>query len=396
MIPFKIGDYVMIRNNPNNISQIVGAADDLSGRLVYMVKEQGTYFSEDLKPVAYMNHQTLSNSLNSKTIILTGGAGYVGSILARKLLQEQCKVICIDSLRFGGSALVDIWDHPNFVMKKVDITDHAIVDEVINDAPHPYAIIHLAAIVGDPACKLEPELARKTNLEASIHLVEKAVETKIERFVFASTCSNYGKMAETSGYVNEDSPLTPVSLYAELKVAVEDFILNKMKKTDSFSPTCLRFATVYGISPRMRFDLTVNEFTKELALGRELVIFGEQFWRPYCYVGDFSRAIIAVLKQPKHKVAYNVFNVGDTLQNYTKKMLADELLKLIPEGTVKYVKREEDPRDYRVRFDKIKNELEFSISKTVPEGMDDILKSIRLGIIDDPDNQRYYNIPVKK
>lgn len=146
----------------------------------------------------------------------------------------------------------------------------------------------------------------------------------------------------------------------------------------------------------MRFDLTVNEFTKELALGRELIVFGEQFWRPYCYVRDFSKAIIAVLNQPKHKVAYNVFNVGDSNENYTKKMIADELLRLVPEGKIKYVKREEDPRDYRVKFDKIKDELGFKISKTVPEGMDDILRSIRLGIIDNPDDQRYYNIPIGK
>jgi len=291
--------------------------------------------------------------------------------------------------------LVDIWGHPHFAFKKADITDYPKVDQVIDDNPRCYAIVHLAAIVGDPACKLEPELARRTNLDSSIHLLKKAAQANVERFVFASTCSNYGKMAESSGYLDESSPLAPVSLYAELKVEVEDFILKKMYKTVDFCPTCLRFATAYGISPRMRFDLTVNEFTKELALGRELVVFGEQFWRPYCYVGDLSRAILAVLNQPKHKVAYNVFNVGDSNENYTKKMIVDALRRLVPEGNIKYVKREEDPRDYCVKFDKIKNELGFRISKTVPEGMDEILRSIRLGIIDDPDNQRYYNIPIE-
>ena len=146
----------------------------------------------------------------------------------------------------------------------------------------------------------------------------------------------------------------------------------------------------------MRFDLTVNEFTKELALGRELFIFGEQFWRPYCYVGDFSRAILTVLNEPKHKVAYNVFNVGDSNENYTKKMIADELLRLIPEGKIKYIKKDEDPRDYRVKFEKIRNDLGFTISKTVPQGMEEILRSIKLGIIEDPDNQRFYNIPIEK
>ena len=133
--------------------------------------------------------------------------------------------------------------------------------------------------------------------------------------------------------MDETSPLAPVSLYAELKVEFEDLLLNKIPKNDTFSPTALRFSTVFGVSPRMRFDLTVNEFTKELALGRELKVFGEQFWRPYCHVNDFSRAILAVLAADD-RVAYNVYNVGDTLQNYTKKMIVDELLKQIPDGRV--------------------------------------------------------------
>jgi len=396
MVKFNIGDLVMIHNDPNNISKVVDVTIEETGRLIYKVEKQGYFYPEDLRLAPDKYSQRDSYPVGMKTVIVTGGAGYVGSILVRKLLLEAYKVVCIDNLRFGGSALIDIWDHPNFVLKKVDITDYAEVDQVIANTPNCYAIVHLAAIVGDPACKLEPELARRTNLDASVHLAQKAEKVNIERFVFASTCSNYGKMAESNGYVDESSPLAPVSLYAELKVAVEEFILNKIKRTDNFCPTCLRFATVYGISPRMRFDLTVNEFVKELALGRELVVFGEQFWRPYCYVGDFSRAILTVLKEAKHKVAYNVFNVGETNENYTKKMIVDELLKLVPDGKVKYVKKGEDPRDYRVNFDKIKNELGFRISKTVPEGMDNILRSIRLAIIDDPDNQRYYNIPIEK
>jgi len=360
------------------------------------MEKKGHFYPEALKAAPNKYSHRDSDPVSMKTVIVTGGAGYVGSILIRKLLLAAYKVVCIDSLRFGGSALVDIWDHPHFALKKVDITDHPKVDQIIADTYNCYAIVHLAAIIGDPACKLEPQLARRTNLDASIHLIQKATQANIERFVFASTCSNYGKMAESSGHVDECSPLAPVSLYAELKVQVEDFILNKIKHTESFCPTCLRFATAYGISPRMRFDLTVNEFTKELALGRELVVFGEQFWRPYCYVGDFSTAILAVLNESKHKVAYNVFNVGDSTENYTKKMIVDKLLRLVPEGKVKYVIQEEDPRDYRVNFDKIKHEIGFRISKAVPEGMDDVLRSIRLGIIDDPNNQRYYNTPIKK
>lgn len=326
-----------------------------------------------------------------KLVMVTGGAGYVGSILIRRLLQYGYMVLCVDNLKFGGSSLLTVWDNPDFVFKKTDITNYKEIDEII-DSFQIFAIVHLAAIVGDPACRREPELAIKTNRDASIHLLKKAVQKKIERFVFASTCSNYGKMKNSNSYVDETSPLSPISLYAQLKVEFETLLLNKIAKNGEFCPTSLRFATVYGISPRMRFDLTVNEFTKELALGRELLVFGEQFWRPYCHVSDFSNAILTVLNAPRKKVAYNVFNVGDTSQNYTKKMIVEELLKQIPNGLVKHVEKDEDPRDYRVKFDKIKDEIGFKISKTVPDGINEILTSIKIGIIENPDDQKYYNI----
>ena len=143
----------------------------------------------------------------------------------------------------------------------------------------------------------------------------------------------------------------------------------------------------------MRFDLTVNEFTKDLALGKELIIFGEQFWRPYCHVKDFSNAFITILKAPIEKVAYNVFNVGDTKENYTKQMLINEIKKVLPNSKIKYIKKNDDPRDYRVNCDKIKNELGFKISKTVPDGIMEIKHLIENHLIKNPEDQKYYNIP---
>jgi nucleoside-diphosphate-sugar epimerase len=327
-----------------------------------------------------------------KSILVTGGAGYVGSMLVRELLKEHFRVVCVDNLRFGGESLLDVWGDPNFEFHNFDITNHGDIDGIMgsNDL---FAVVHLAAIVGDPACRLEPELARRTNWDASAYLLEKSIKSGVSRFVFASTCSNYGKMEDSSGYVDEQSPLTPVSLYARLKVDFENLLLKKVQETSAFCPTALRFATVYGISPRMRFDLTVNEFTKEVAMGRELVVFGEQFWRPYCHVGDFSRAILAVLNAPAEKVAYNVFNVGSTQENYTKKMIVDELLRRYPEARIKFVEKDEDPRDYRVSFAKIEQEIGFRISKTVPQGIEEISQIIKLGIIRDPDAQKHYNTP---
>jgi nucleoside-diphosphate-sugar epimerase len=198
-------------------------------------------------------------------------------------------------------------------------------------------------------------------------------------------------MADPSEFVHEDSELRPVSLYAETKVAVEQHLLSS-DKNNTCKPTCLRFSTVYGASPRSRFDLTVNEFTKELALGRELVVFGEQFWRPYCHVVDLARSVGAVIDADADKVSFEVFNVGDTSENYQKQMIVDEILKVIPDAKVKYVKKDEDPRDYRVSFDKIKNQLDFSVTKKVPDGIKDILTIVQAGFFSNPDDGRYKNI----
>ena len=325
-------------------------------------------------------------------ILVTGGAGYVGSGLLRELLAENYKVTCVDNLMFGGESLLDIWHNKNFNFIKCDVNDYESFDKILVNGKFD-AVIHLAAIVGDPACKLHSDLAIKTNRESTKWLLDRSKEIGISKFLFASTCSNYGKMDDPESYVDEDSKLAPVSLYAELKVEFEEYMLNEIEKTDDFIPTSLRFSTVYGLSPRMRFDLTVNEFTKDLAMGRELVIFGEKFWRPYCHVKDFSNAFITVLRASKDKVAYSVFNVGDTSENYTKEMLVEEIRKAIPGSNIKYVDKNEDPRDYRVNSDKIKRELGFEITMRVPDGIEEVKRMIQEGVIQDPEDQRYYNIP---
>ena len=327
-----------------------------------------------------------------KNILVTGGAGYVGSGLLRELLLKGYNVTCIDNLLFGGESLLDIWHNKNFTFYNCNINDSEKLNEIFSKNNF-YGVIHLAAIVGDPACKLNSDLANKTNWTSSKWLIDKSKSVGVSKFIFASTCSNYGKMDDPEAYVDENSKLAPVSLYAELKVKFEKYMLNEIKKTDDFSPTSLRFSTVYGLSPRMRFDLTVNEFTKDLALGKELIIFGEQFWRPYCHVKDFSNAFITVLNSPNKKVAYNVFNVGDTKENYTKQMIVNEIKKILPNSKIKYVVKNDDPRDYRVNCDKIKKELGFKISMTVLDGIMEIKHVIQENIIKDPEDQKYYNIP---
>ncbi|MBZ0097711.1 MAG: NAD(P)-dependent oxidoreductase [Taibaiella sp.] len=324
----------------------------------------------------------------SEKILVTGGAGYIGSVLTRQLLEKGYEVRVLDRLMYGGEPIIDLFNYPNFEFIKGDVRNREDVEKAVEGVT---CIAHLAAIVGDPACAKDPELSKSTNFEGSKLLYDIANDKGVKKFVFASTCSNYGKMDDPGAYVNEESTLAPVSIYAETKVATEQYLLSQ-PKTNTCKPTCLRFSTVYGLSLRPRFDLTVNEFTKELALGRELVVFGEQFWRPYCHVYDLARSVIKVIESEEDAVAFDVFNVGDTAENYQKQMIVDEIKKQIPDARVKYVSKNEDPRDYRVDFSKIKNKLGFELMFTVPDGISQIKEVLDAGFILNPDDSKYKNV----
>jgi nucleoside-diphosphate-sugar epimerase len=321
-------------------------------------------------------------------VLVTGGAGYIGSVLVRLLLNKGYQVRVLDSLKFGGDALYDVVQHKNFEFIRGDIRNSEDVLKALNGID---AIAHLAAIVGDPACSKFSEEANQTNWDGSVALFEAAEKAGIKRFVFASTCSNYGKMEDPNSFVTEESELRPVSLYAELKVKFENYLLQERKETN-ISATALRFSTVYGFSPRIRFDLTVNEFTRNVCLTGEQEIWGPQFNRPYCHVDDLARAVILTIEAPIEKVKSNVFNVGDTEENYTKRMLMEEIQKQIPSAKAIYVDKTEDPRDYRVNCNKIKSELGFTITKKVSDGIKEIITIMNNGLITDAHSQKFRNI----
>jgi nucleoside-diphosphate-sugar epimerase len=320
-------------------------------------------------------------------ILVTGGAGYIGSTLVPLLLADGHKVRVIDSLLHGGGPLLGVWSHPNFEFVRGDICDPAQLRAAVSEIE---AVVHLAAIVGDPACSRQPDLARAVNLEASLALIEESRRARVNRFVFASTCSNYGRMQDSTQYVDEETELSPVSLYAETKVAVEKALLNG-GHNGNWCPTPMRFATIFGVSPRMRFDLTVNEFTMEMITKKDLKVFGEQFWRPYIHVRDAARGIQLVLTSSPEKVRGRVFNVGATDQNFQKQQLVEMIRPFAPDAIVEFVHKTEDPRDYRVSFARITNELGFKISRTVAQGIEEVAHLVRIKIISDFTEARFRN-----
>jgi nucleoside-diphosphate-sugar epimerase len=320
-------------------------------------------------------------------ILLTGGAGYIGSTLTPFLLAAGHQVRVLDYLAYGGQSLLGVWAHPGFEFIRGDIRDREILRTAVADRD---AVVHLAAIVGDPACSREPDLARSTNLDASLALIAESQSAGVERFICASTCSNYGKMKNTSQYVDEESELSPVSLYAETKVAVETALLES-GRSEHWCPTPLRFATIYGVSPRMRFDLTVNEFTMEILTKKRLKVYGEQFWRPYVHVRDAARAIDLVLNSSPGLVGGRVFNVGATDQNFQKKQLVEMIHPYTPDAVIEFVFKAEDPRDYRVSFARIADQLGFKITRTVVEGIAEIAHLVRENIVDNFADLKYRN-----
>jgi nucleoside-diphosphate-sugar epimerase len=322
----------------------------------------------------------------AKWVLVTGGAGYVGSVVVDELLAEGHRVRAFDSLLHGSvPSLLQSWGDDRFQFVRGDVRDAAARQEALVDVE---AILHLAAIVGDPACSREPDAAREVNVEGTRGLLDDAQRAGVQRCVIASTCSNYGKMADNDVYATEEFDLRPVSLYAETKVAAE---LDALARADNLATCCLRFATVYGVSPRMRFDLTVNEFTREIALGKELVVFGEQFWRPYVHVRDAARAARLALSAPLDQVRGEVFNVGSTDENYRKLDIV-ELLKLRdPSAKISFVHKDEDPRDYRVSFDKVKDRFGFEVERTVDDGIGEVMTLLESGFLVDPYAPIYQN-----
>lgn len=320
-------------------------------------------------------------------VLIVGGAGYIGSVLTPTLLNAGHRVRVLDSLLYDNSdTLSAVADHQRFGFVRGDVRS---ADDVSGAMDGITDVVLLAALVGDPVCKRNPELAKETNLDGARMVMNAAGEASVGRFVFASTCSNYG-LREGDEPAGEEEELHPLSLYAETKVEMESELLGKDR---SFAPTVLRVSTAFGTSPRMRFDLTVSEFTRELALGHALEVYDADTWRPYCHVSDISKAVLMVLEAPADQVEGEVFNVGGDDSNHTKRSIVDAALAALGGGEVKWSEGGVDARNYRVSFAKIQERLGFFPDQTVAGAVSQLAKAIRAGMFSDVEGRslRYRN-----
>lgn len=337
---------------------------------------------------------------SKKRILVTGGAGYIGSMLSGVLLQRGYHVTVVDDLLFGGESLLSFLSHPNFTFLKGDVCDESVRHQIKRDAHEVTpagvagygAVVHLAAIVGFPACQaLGKQVAWRYNVEAVERMFQLAEEVGAERFIFSSTYSNYG-LATNGQPVTEDSPLYPQSLYAETKIAAEQHLISNAGARRC-APMVFRFATLFGISPRTRFDLIVNQFVLDAMRTRELVIYQRGYSRSFVHVRDVVECLVAALSAPVERIRGQIFNLGSDTGNYTKDQIVALVQKYV-EGlriTHKDLSFGGDMRDITVSFAKITRELGFTPRITVEEGIREVRDALQLGLIKEPESSRYRN-----
>jgi nucleoside-diphosphate-sugar epimerase len=327
-----------------------------------------------------------------KHVIITGGAGYIGSLLTGELLRIGMKVTVIDDLIYGGESLIAYLSHPNFHFAKANVIEPRVLRSSLpTEWDKPSALIHLAAIVGFPACQsVGRQVAWRYNVEATERVFEQAVQLGVERMVYASSYSNYG-LSPTGQPVTETTPLTPQSLYAETKIAAERFLL--AQTGTSCAPLIYRLATLYGISPRPRFDLIINQFVLEAYTKRQLLIYQRGYSRSFIHINDAVRGLILGLQAPDEKVRCQIYNLGSENGNYTKDQIVGLVLKRMPETVVNYKDMTfgGDMRDITVSYEKIQHELGFQTRLTPDDGIREVLHAIRTGVISNPNDQRYRN-----
>lgn len=324
-------------------------------------------------------------------VLVVGGGGYIGSHVVHQLLEEGYGVRVLDSLFYGKDSLQEFVGNPKFELVEGDVTD---IRKLVLATEGAYAVIHLAGLVGDPACALDESYTLHSNVIVTKMLKEVAKSAGVQRFIFASSCSVYGANDEV---VNETSDLNPVSLYARTKIASERELLASV--TDDFFVTILRFATVFGHSRRPRFDLVGNLFTAQALNDGKISVFGGDQWRPFIHVADIARAIVLTLKANPHRVQGQILNVGDVRLNMTIQSLAERVKAVVEvERPVEITSQgsSADRRNYNVAFDKIKRLIGFSANHLVEDGVREMVAEFKKGSYSDYKETKFSNLEVTK
>lgn len=315
-------------------------------------------------------------------MVVIGGAGYIGSVLVRKLLEAGHETTVLDRLDYGEGSLAELFDDPRFRLVRADMRDADTLSAVVRGAG---AVIHLGAIVGDAACDAEPGEAISINYQGAAAVGRAARAAGVERMLFASTCSVYGSAPEC---VDETSRLNPVSLYATTKIDAENLLLSWSE--GRFRPTALRIGTAFGWSPRPRFDLAINLLSARAAFEKQASIYNSSRWRPFVHVDDIARGFVAVLEAPVEQVGGRIFNLGSSAMNRRLGDVGEALRRLYPDADVRY-EATDDRRDYRVSFAKIERTLGFRALKSLEDGMLEIAAKIHGGAVEDYRAQKYHN-----
>lgn len=316
-------------------------------------------------------------------VLIIGGAGYIGSVTTRLFLSHRAKVTVLDNLIFGGESLVDLLENPNFKFVYGDIRNKI---DIQSAAKGKDAIINLAAIVGEPLCTQYPKLAYDTNYKAACITGDIAKKEGVKKYIFVSTCSNYG-INNDNKEATETSKVNPLSLYAETKINAERYILKLT--SDRFSTTVVRFATIFGVSPRMRFDLLVSEFVKEAFLFGKITVYKPEVFRPLVHITDAAMALF-LLAITSQKIQGEIFNVG--FGNYRKREIIDKIVACMPSVKVEPIDTAKDKRDYKVSFEKIRKTLGFRAKHSLEEGIEETMQVLKWGLFPNPNDSRYTNI----
>lgn len=330
---------------------------DKEGRIVDMA-----ILHHDISGEPFLSQKKVSGRPVHK-ILVVGGAGYLGSVLVRKLTERNYRVRVLDSMMYTKNSLKDI------PAERCEVVTGDLLDvrTLLKSMRSMDAVVHLAAIVGDPASQNNPEETVQTNYLASKLLADICKFYQINKFLFASTCSVYGA-SESEEELTEKSGLNPLSLYAEMKLRSEQALLENMD--ENFSPTILRFSTLFGVSPRMRFDLAVNTMTAKAMLEGEISVYGGNQWRPFLHVADAAEAIIRCLEAPISKVRGKIYNVGAA--NIRIEDLGRQIRALISSARISTDPSKGDRRNYRVSSEKIRQELGFEPGLSIEDGIAEI------------------------